>query len=257
MPSTQTAPALTRVAIITGAGSGIGRATALALASNGMGLVLHTGTNIQGLEQVADFARAQGAEVRTIAGNMAAEKTTDEIFACARDHFGQLDVLISAAGIAQRGGALDLQPEALQEAVSITVAPFLRLVQDAAPLLKTSPHPRIIAVSSLVAHVFRAELGAFAASAASRAALEAIVKTLARELAGAHITVNAVAPGLTRKDEGRESAMNVAAITRLEAAIPLGRRADPAEIAAVIAFLCSPAASYITGQIIHVDGGLT
>lgn len=250
-------PAPLRVSLITGAGSGIGRATALAIATPGTGLLLHTGSNAAGLEAVAAQARAQGAIVDTVLGDFTDPAVAERSVDAARTRFGRLDVLIAAAGKAYRGNALTIIPQALEEATAVSVGSFLGLVQAAAPLLRAGSQPRIVAVSSYVAHVFRADLGLFAASAASRAALEALVRTLARDLAGDGITVNAVAAGLTKKDPGRHSSLSAEAIATLEAVIPLGRRAEPQEIAAVIAFLASPAASYVTGQILHADGGLT
>jgi NAD(P)-dependent dehydrogenase (short-subunit alcohol dehydrogenase family) len=131
----------------------------------------------------------------------------------------------------------------------------LRLARAAAPHLAAGDDPRLITVSSFVAHLFRNDVTTFPASAAAKAAVEALVRALAIEWAP-KVTVNAVVPGYTRKDPGAHAALSAAQWEEITARIPLRRLGTPDDVAATIAFLTSPGAGYITGQSIHVSGGV-
>ncbi len=247
---------LDRVFLVTGAASGIGAATCRALAGPGARIVVHTRRNRAGADRVATEIRDAGAEAVVVLGDLADRAAAGALIDETVRRFGGLDVLVSNAGFADRTSFAELSDEAMARSVEAIQLGFFRLARAAIPHLKAGREPRVVAVSSFVAHVFRADVTSFPASAAAKAATEALVRALALELAPSGITVNAVVPGFIRKDAGAHAALPPGQALAQTARIPLGRVGLPSDVAAAIAFLVSPAAGYITGQALHVSGGL-
>ncbi len=245
-----------RTILVTGAASGIGAAVCRTIASPETAILVHTRRNRDAAQAVAEQARQAGALAEVALGDLADPDTASALVAETIGHYGRLDILVSNAGFADRTAFTDLTNQALVASTEAIQGAFFRLAQAALPYLRQAQDPRIIAVSSFVAHTFRSDITAFPASAAAKAGLEALVKSLAIALGGNGVTVNAVVPGFIRKDSAAHRAIDPSALAAQIARIPLGRIGEPAEVAAVIAFLASPAAAYVTGQTIHVNGGL-
>jgi 3-oxoacyl-[acyl-carrier protein] reductase len=245
-----------RTILVTGAASGIGAAVCRELAAPEVAFVVHTRRNRAGADSVAAELRERNAQTEIVLGDLADPSTAGALIRAAIDRFGRLDVLVSNAGFADRTPIETLSDAAMTTSIEAIAGGFFRLARAAIPHLRGATNPRIVAVSSFVAHTFRPDVTRFPASAAAKAGLEALVRSLAVELGADGVTVNAVVPGFVRKDTGAHRAIDPAVLAAQTARIPLGRIGLPRDVAAAVAFLASPAASYITGQCLRVDGGL-
>jgi 3-oxoacyl-[acyl-carrier protein] reductase len=247
------AQAVSRGIIVTGSASGIGAATARRLAGPGVGILVHAKANEAGVAAVSRELEAMGAATVGLCADLAVPDAAGRIVDRAHEAFGRIDALIHVAGFPVRGAFATGEAEAEACFQAIPLA-FYRMVRRAMPLLKAAERGRVVTVSTHNAHVFRPDYLYYPVSGAAKAALEVMTRTLALELAPQGTTVNCVVPGLIRKEHGNPF-LSKEEWARYPALVPLGRIGEPDEVAAVIAFLASKEASYVTGQCIHVNGG--
>jgi len=240
-----------RCALVTGGSRGIGAATARRLAQTGYDVAISYRAQRLQAEEVAAEVERLGRRATVLEADLTDPVQTRELVRDAAEFLGGLDALVNNAGFVQRMDWQDISLEDWDRMVRVALtAPFL-CAQVAVPYMKDAGFGRIVNVASL-----RAQTGAAhgAHYAAAKAGLIGLTRSLAMALAPSGITVNAVNPGYTATDINREAlATKPEAIT---GQIPLGRAAEADEIAAVVAFLCSENAGYITGHTLNANGGM-
>jgi NAD(P)-dependent dehydrogenase (short-subunit alcohol dehydrogenase family) len=233
-----------RVALVTGASSGIGRATARLLAESGA-RVLATGRNRTALEALAAESAAHGVSIVTRSGDVTSEDFRSALVGDTVETLGGIDVLVNAAGIIAMGDWEKTSLEDWDRMLDVNLRAVFALTKLAIPHLTTS-RGAIVNVSSVTYCV-------------SKAAVDQLTRCLALELAPRGIRVNAVNPGVVRTNLHRASGMEEERygvfLEHSKTTHPLGRVGEPAEVAALIAFLASDAAGWITGETIAIDGG--
>lgn len=245
-----------RSILITGSGSGIGLAIARRLAAPGVGMTIHALTNRKGCERTRREVEAKGAEAQIVLGDLADGGFARDLVDRTAGTYGGLDVLVANAGFPELRVWEELDRDAMENVHKVVTLGFWEMAERAIPHLKKAESGRVVTISTLNVHVHRHTYPIYPASAAAKAGLEALTKTLAVHLSSHGVCVNCVAPGIIEKDSDTIQFYDPKAYEPLLAHVPFGRLGTTDEVAAMVAFLASPDASYITNQTIHVNGGI-
>jgi 3-oxoacyl-[acyl-carrier protein] reductase len=243
-----------QVALVTGAGAGIGRAIALELASRGARVALHYYRSRDGAEASATRLRAAGRDAIVVGGDLTCAATARQVVDAAVDALGGLDILVNNAGdLVERKPLVDMNEALWRQVLDLNVTSAFFCAQAAAPGMIARRRGAIVNLASLAAHNGGGP-GAFA-YAAAKAAIIGFTKGIAKELAPHGVRVNAVAPGLIGQTafHGRFTAEDT--FKAIERTIPLGRAGTPDEVAKVVAFLAGDDAAFVVGETIEINGG--
>jgi 3-oxoacyl-[acyl-carrier protein] reductase len=239
-----------RVAFITGAGQGIGRACALALAGAGARVVL-AARSLDKLEAVAGEVRAAGGEALVAPIDLGSLESIQAAFKKAEAEAGPVEILVNNAAVTRDGIAMRMSAEAWNEVLQTNLTGAFQCIQQALRPMAKARWGRIINISSVVAQSGNPGQANYVSA---KAGLIGLTKSLAIEMAPRNITVNAVAPGFieTAMTDALNADQKAAVLNR----IPLGRIGTPEEVAVAVRFLASDEASYITGHVLNVNGGM-
>jgi 3-oxoacyl-[acyl-carrier protein] reductase len=250
-----------RVAVVAGSSQGLGRAIADAIAAEGADLVINSRDAAKLARVKAEIGEATSSRVEAIACNLSEPTGAAILIDGAIDAFGKVDVLVTNTGGPPAGMFEDHSAEVWRDAIAQNFESVVNLVRAALPGMKERRWGRIVNVTSITV---KQPVDGLILSNAIRAGVTGFAKTIANEVAAYNVTINNVLPGFTKTERlihlaeavsEREGKTIDEAYAGWESEIPMGRLADPSELGAVAAFLCSERASYVTGQSLAVDGG--
>ena len=240
-----------KCAVVTGAAKGIGKAIALKLASSGVNIVLNYRSSEDKAIETEKEILSLGVEVLRIKGDISKPNDVENLIDCAKNKFGKIDIMVNNAGITKDTLLLRMKEEEFDSVINVNLKGVFNCLKAITPVMVKQKEGKIINLSSVVGLVGNAGQVNYAAS---KAGVIGMTKSLAKEIGSRGITVNAVAPGFIETD--MTDVLGDRFKEEAKKSIPLKRLGKAEDVAEVVAFLASDSANYITGQVIHVDGGM-
>jgi NAD(P)-dependent dehydrogenase (short-subunit alcohol dehydrogenase family) len=243
-----------KIALVVGGHGGIGKAIALGLADAGADVIV-TSRNIEALKGVVEEIKSKGKKSMAVAVDIVNEKPVNDMVNKIMEAFGRIDILVNAAGLAIRKPADTFPIDEWQQVMDINTRGTFLCCQVVGRVMLKQKSGRIINVSSV-----RGRYGLpanYAAYCASKGAVDTLTRTLACEWAKSNVLVNAVAPTVVETDLTKSALADPAYAKQMKDRIPMGRWAMPDDIVGPVIFFASEAASFVTGQILYIDGGVT
>lgn len=239
------------VALVTGSGRNIGREIALGLAASGFAIAVNVRSSVEEGQAVVDEIMASGGQAMLCVADVTSQQAVKAVIAQVSDTWGRLDVLINNAAIRREAKIDDISVRDWHDTLAVILDGAFFCSQAALPLLRQSPRGAIVNIGGMTAHTGAAQR---VHVVTAKAGLEGMTRALAHDLSPEGITVNCISPGMVKTQ--RDTGSATAAPNHHAKHHPLlGRRGTAAEIAASVVWLASPAARFITGQTIHVNGG--
>ena len=240
-----------RIALVTGASKGIGEVIAISLAKAGAKVAINYHTGAESAAAVVDAIAAKGGEALAVGGDVSQEDQVDSIVKVILQNWGGLDILVNNAGITRDKLLLRMSADDWDKVISVNLRGVYLATKSALPHMIRQRRGRIVNMSSVVGLSGNPGQANYAAS---KAGIIGFTKSMAREVASRNITVNAVAPGYITTDMVQKLPEDVQ--KDILAHIPMSRFGTPEDVAEVVTFLCTDGASYVTGQVIGIDGGM-